>query len=69
MRKDLGSFHIAGMIIRISIAALIMGAIVGGLNLLPVGPVLQLAVQVVAGVLIFLFLMLGSGTIKEVLQL
>ena len=46
-----------------------MGAIVGGLNLLSVGPVLQLAVQVIAGVLIFLFLMLGSGTIKEVLQL
>ena len=69
MRRDLGSFHIAGMILWISIAAAIMGVIVGGLNLLPVGPILQLAIQVAAGVLVFLFLMVSSGTFKKVLQI
>lgn len=69
MRRDLGSFKISKIIIRVSIAAIIMGLIVGAVNCLAIMPVIQLAVQVVAGVLVFLLLIICSGTLKTIMRL
>ena len=69
MRRDLGSFKISEIIIRVSVVSILMGLVAGAINFLSLAPVLQLAIQVAAGVLVFSLLMICSGTLKMILQL
>jgi len=68
MKKDLGSFHMSGMIFRIMTASIIMGLVTGAMNLLPVEPLVQLLLQVITGVLIYAALMYWSETISKILK-